>query len=226
MPTDAPAPPTVIASLRRAPVCDAGDVLRVGLTGGIASGKSTVSRLLAARGAVVIDSDVLAREVVAAGTPALAEILEAFGPEVLTDDGGLDRAAMAARIFNDEHARRSLEQIVHPRVRARAREIEAAVPADAVVVHDIPLLVETGQQGQFDVVIVVDVPTELQVERLVSYRSMSADEARSRVAAQADRETRVAAATHVIRNDGSLAQVRAGVDEVWADLRRRRRPPT
>lgn len=205
-------------------------MLRVGLTGGIASGKSTVSALLAKQGALVIDSDVLAREVVAAGMPGLADVLAAFGPGVLTDEGHFDRAAMGRRVFGDEPARRRLEAIVHPRVHARAAQIEAAAPSDAVVVHDIPLLVETGQGQDFDVVVVVDVPNEVQVERLVGQRGMAADQAQARIAAQVGRDERLAAATHVIRNDGTLEQLRAAVDDLWSGLVReahtRERPPT
>ncbi len=162
-------------------------VLRVGLTGGIGSGKSSVSAMLAQHGAVVVDADLLAREVVAPGTPGLAEIVVAFGPDMLTDDGELDRAAMGRRVFGDDEARRRLEAIIHPRVRARAAQIEAAAAPEAVVVHDIPLLVETGQADGFDVVLVVDVSAEVQVDRLVEHRGMTADEARARIAAQADR---------------------------------------
>jgi dephospho-CoA kinase len=193
-------------------------MLRVGLTGGIGSGKSTVSARLAKRGAVVIDADLLAREVVAAGTPGLAEIVTAFGPDVVGPDGELDRAEMGRRVFGDDAARTRLEEIIHPRVRARAVEIEAAAGDDAIVVHDIPLLVETGQPGSFDVVVVVDAPPEVQVQRLVEHRAMSEKEARSRIAAQAGHEQRLAAADHVLSNDGSLAQLQAAVDRVWADL--------
>src|SRR5680860_1117653 len=132
--------------------------MRVGLTGGVASGKSTVSAMLRDLGAVVVDADLLAREVVAPGTDGLAEIEAAFGPELLTPDGELDRAAMGAVVFGDEQKRRALEAIIHPRVRARGAELEAAAGADAIVVHDIPLLTETGQADAFDAVIVVDVP--------------------------------------------------------------------
>jgi dephospho-CoA kinase len=193
-------------------------MLRVGLTGGIGSGKSTVSARLSEHGAVVIDADLLAREVVAAGTPGLAEIVVAFGPDMVDDNGELDRAAMGRRIFGDDEARGRLEQIIHPRVRARAAEIEAAAGADAIVVHDIPLLVETGQAGSFDVVLVVDAPPEMQVQRLVEQRGMSEDEARSRIAAQAGREQRLAAADHVLSNDGSLEQLQTAADQVWDDL--------
>ena len=192
-------------------------MLRVGLTGGIGSGKSAVSARLAERGAVLIDSDVLAREVVARGTDGLAEVVEAFG-EVLTPEGDLDRPAVGRIVFGDEVARRKLEAIIHPRVRARAAEIEASSPADAVVVHDIPLLVETGQADKFDVVVVVDVPKELQVERLTGARGMTAEEAEARIASQASREDRLAVADVVVDNSGPLGDLDRLVDEVWAKL--------
>jgi dephospho-CoA kinase len=196
-------------------------VLRIGLTGGIGSGKSEVSRRLAAHGALVIDADVLAREVVEPGTPALAEVVEAFGAGVLADDGSLDRATLGAQVFGDDAGRRRLEAIIHPRVRARAAEIEAAAGPDAVVVHDIPLLVETGQSDAFDGVIVVDVPIEVQLERLVGGRSMSEAEARSRIAAQASREQRAGAADWIVDNTGSLADLDAAVARVWRELSER-----
>jgi dephospho-CoA kinase len=192
-------------------------VLRVGLTGGIGSGKSEVSRRLAALGAVVIDADVLAREVVARGTDGLAEVVRAFG-DVLTPSGDLDRPAVGRLVFGDETARRKLEGIIHPRVRARAAEIEAAAPADAVVVHDIPLLVETGQADRFDRVLVVDVPPEIQLDRLTNVRGMSEDEARSRIASQASREDRLAAADLVVDNSGMLADLDARINEIWSAL--------
>jgi dephospho-CoA kinase len=192
--------------------------MRVGLTGGIGSGKSTVSARLAEHGAVVIDADLLAREVVAAGTPGLAEIVTVFGSDVIGADGELDRAQLGRQVFGDDAARARLEKIIHPRVRARAAEIEAAAGDDAIVVHDIPLLVETGQAGSFDVVVVVDALPDVQVQRLVEHRAMSEEEARSRITAQAGREQRLAAADHVLSNDGSLAQLQAAVDQVWTDL--------
>ena len=192
--------------------------MRVGLTGGVASGKSTVSAMLAERGAVVTDADLLAREVVAPGTDGLAEVVEAFGEQVLGPDGALDRPALGAVVFADETKRRALEAIIHPRVRARAAEIEAAAPAGAVVVHDIPLLTETGQAASFDAVVVVDVPVETQVERMVSLRGMSPEDARARVAAQASREERLAVATYVVDNTGTLEELRARVDEVYDRL--------
>ena len=179
-----------------------------------------MSSRLAARGAVVIDSDVLAREVVAKGTDGLAEVVAAFG-DVLTAAGELDRPAVGRLVFGDEDARRKLEAIIHPRVRARAAEIEAAAPDDAVVVHDIPLLVETGQAGKFDLVLVVDVPVDVQVERLTGQRGMTDEEAKSRIASQAAREDRLAVADVVIDNSGSLDELDRRIDEVWSDLRAR-----
>jgi dephospho-CoA kinase len=192
-------------------------VLRVGLTGGIGSGKSEVSRRLAALGAVVIDADVLAREVVARGTDGLAEVVRAFG-DVLTPAGDLDRPAVGRLVFGDEAARRKLEGIIHPRVRVRAAEIEAAAPGDAVVVHDIPLLVETGQADRFEQVLVVDVPPEIQLHRLMNARSMSEDEARARIASQASREDRLAAADLVVDNSGTLADLDRRINEIWSAL--------
>ena len=191
---------------------------RVGLTGGIGSGKSAVSALLRDHGATVVDADALARDAVAPGSAGLAEVAAEFGDDVLASDGSLDREAMAAKVFADPTARGRLEAIIHPRVRRRAGEIEAQARADnpaAVVVHDVPLLVETGQQDAYDVVLVVDVPVAVQVDRLVRLRGMSEDEARGRIAAQADRETRLAAADAVIDNSGSLDDLARRVQEVW-----------
>jgi dephospho-CoA kinase len=193
--------------------------MRVGLTGGVASGKTTVSGMLADLGAVVIDADLLAREVVGSGTDGLAEVVAAFGPQVLTPAGELDRPAVGALVFADGAKRRALEAIIHPRVRARAAEMEASAPEGSVVVHDIPLLAETGQGAAFDAVVVVDVPTELQVERMVRDRGWSAEEADSRIAAQASREDRRAIATYVIDNTGTLLELRRRVSEVYAELR-------
>jgi dephospho-CoA kinase len=192
--------------------------VRVGLTGGIASGKSTVSAILSDLGAVVIDSDQLAREVVARGTPGLAQVVEAFGPEVLTPQGDLDRPKVGAIVFADESRRRVLEGIIHPLVRKRSGELEAAAGPDDLVVHDIPLLAEAGLASAFDAVIVVDAPPEVQVERMVRERGWTREEAESRIAAQASREDRRAIATYVIENTGSLADVRARVEEVYAAL--------
>jgi dephospho-CoA kinase len=193
-------------------------VLRVGLTGGIGSGKSAVSALLADHGAVVIDADTLAREVVEPRTSGLAAVVDEFGPNVLNASGGLDRQALGAIVFADPQARSRLNAIVHPLVRARARELELAAPAGSVVVHDIPLLVETDQAGDFDVVVVVDAPDDAQLDRLTRVRGMPESEAVARIDAQATREQRRAAADHVIVNDGSLDDLRRQVDEVWALL--------
>jgi dephospho-CoA kinase len=192
--------------------------MRVGLTGGIASGKSTVAGILAELGAVVVDADLLAREVVAPGTEGLGEVVAAFGPEIVTASGDLDRPALAALVFGDDAARMALERIVHPRVRSRAAELEASAPPGAVVVHDIPLLVETGQAGEFDAVLVVDVPVETQIDRLTRLKGMSRAEAEERVAAQASREQRRAAATYLIDNTGTPEDLRHQVTEVFARL--------
>jgi dephospho-CoA kinase len=175
---------------------------------------------LAERGAVVIDSDVLAREVVARGTDGLAEVVEVFG-NVLTPEGELDRPAVGRIVFADEAARRKLEAIIHPRVRARAAEIEAAAPGDAVVVHDIPLLVETGQADRFELLLVVDVPPDVQLERLTGARGMADEEARARIASQASRADRLAAADIVVDNSGTLEDLDRRVDEIWAELAER-----
>jgi dephospho-CoA kinase len=191
-------------------------VLRIGLTGGIGSGKSTVSGLLAARGAVIVDADRIAREVVEPGTPGLARIVEAFGGEILASDGSLDRAALAAVVFADPEARRKLDGIVHPLVRARATELAAAAPADAVVVHDVPLLVETGQASAYDVVLVVEADPATRVARLVQ-RGLPAEDARARMAAQASDEQRRAVADVVLDNGGTPEQLAEQVDRFWVE---------
>lgn len=190
----------------------------MGLTGGIASGKSEVSRRLVELGAILVDADVLAREVVEPGTEGLEEVAEAFGREVLADDGALDRAALGAIVFADPRRRELLNSIIHPRVRARAAEIAAGAPAGSVVVQDIPLLVETGQAGNFDVVVVVDAPDEVRIRRLEERNGLSEEHARARMAAQASREERLAAADHVVENAGTLEELRAAVDRLWADV--------
>jgi dephospho-CoA kinase len=192
--------------------------MRVALTGGIASGKSTVSALLRDLGAVVIDADQLARDVVAPGTAGLAEVVETFGEEVLADDGSLDRAAVAKLVFADETARRRLEGIIHPRVFEEFVRLEAEAPEGALVVHDIPLLAESGRTDDFAAVLVVDAPHRTQVERMVRDRGWTEEEAESRIAAQADREKRLAIATHVIENDGTREELEARVREVYAEL--------
>jgi dephospho-CoA kinase len=200
-------------------------MLRVGLTGGIGSGKSEVSRRLAALGAVVLDADRAAREVVAPGTPGLAAVAEAFGSGVLLPDGSLDRAKLGEIVFADDEARGRLNAIVHPLVheRMRAAEAEAAAAAGdgAVIVHDVPLLAEGGRSGDFDLVIVVDTPPDVQVGRLVGQRGMTAEDATARMAAQATREQRLAVADIVIDNSGTLADLDKRVSEVWTDLRAR-----
>lgn len=197
---------------------------RVGLTGGIASGKSTVADALAGYGAVVIDADVLAREVVAPGTPGLAAVIARFGPQVLTAAGELDRPALGQVVFADPAARADLEAIVHPAVRARAAELEAQAPPGAVVVHVIPLLVETGQARSFDVCVVVDTPPATQVARLAERNGFGRAEAASRIAAQADRGQRLAVADVVLTNDGDRAHLLDQVAALWADLTARSHP--
>ncbi len=192
--------------------------MRVGLTGGVASGKSTVAQMFVDLGAVLIDADVLAREVVAAGTPGLQRVVEEFGPEVLTAEGDLDRAAMGARVFADTDARRRLEAIVHPLVYERIAALESEVPSGALVVHDIPLLAENDRAGDFDAVVVVDAPPDLQRERMVRERGWSEADAASRMAAQASREQRLAIATHVVPNTGTHEDLRLAVAEVFAAL--------
>ena len=201
-------------------------MLRVGLTGGIGSGKSEVSRQLADHGAVIIDADVAARQVVVPGSPGLARIASAFGDEVLRPDGSLNRERLGQMVFADPGLRTKLNQIVHPLVRAwmgaaERTAVQAAGPPGPIIVHDVPLLAETRGKDGFDLVIVVDVPPRLQVERLVSQRGMAPDQARARMAAQASREQRLAVADIVIDNSGSLDDLGRRVADVWADLVRR-----
>ncbi|EME98897.1 dephospho-CoA kinase [Streptomyces mobaraensis NBRC 13819 = DSM 40847] len=193
-------------------------MLKVGLTGGIGAGKSEVSRRLAAHGAVIVDSDRIAREVVEPGTAGLAAVVAEFGPEVLAPDGSLDRPRLGSVVFADAGRLAALNAIVHPLVRARSAELEAAAAPDAVVVHDVPLLVENGLAPLYDLVVVVDAREETRLDRLVRLRGMAPEEARARMAAQATREQRLAAADIVIPNDGPVAELEARVDEVWAGL--------
>lgn len=190
-------------------------MLRVGLTGGIGSGKSTVSALLASHGAVVIDYDLLAREVVEPGTPALAEIAERFGTGVIAEDGTLNRPALGAIVFADPQALRDLEGITHGAIKARAVEIESSVRDDQIVVHDNPLLVEMGAVSHMDVVIVVDVPEEVQIDRLVRLRGMSESDARARIATQASREERAGVADIIVDNTGPQDELVTIVGDVW-----------
>ncbi|MFF9282196.1 dephospho-CoA kinase [Streptomyces griseosporeus] len=196
-------------------------MLKVGLTGGIGAGKSEVSRLLVECGAVLIDADRIAREVVAPGTPGLAAVVDAFGEEILTADGSLDRPRLGSIVFADPDRLAVLNAIVHPLVRARSRELEQAAAEDAVVVHDVPLLTENGLAPLYDVVVVVDAAPQTQLDRLVRLRGMTEEDARARMAAQADRDKRRAIADIVIDNDVPLEQLRQRVREVWAELQRR-----
>jgi dephospho-CoA kinase len=189
-------------------------VLRVGLTGGIGSGKSTVARRLVARGAVLVDSDVLAREVVAPGTDGLEEIIAVFGTGVLGPDGGLDRPALASVVFGDTDAREQLNAIVHPRVRDRTEELVAAAAPDAIVVQDVPLLVETRSPAAFDLVVVVNADVEVRVRRLVD-RGLATADARARIASQADEDARRAAADVWLENDGAPEALESAVDALW-----------
>ncbi len=195
-------------------------MLLVGLTGGIGAGKSTVGELLTERGAILIDGDVIARRVVEPGQPALAAIVERFGPEVLAPDGSLDRPALAARAFGNDEDRKALEAITHPAIGAEfVREMSEA-PPDAIVVNDVPLLVESQKAAErgYEYVIVVEAPRDLRLDRLVA-RGLERADAEARMAAQATDEQRRAIATHVLDNGGTREQLAAQVDEVWNDLR-------
>ncbi|MCC3271566.1 dephospho-CoA kinase [Arthrobacter zhangbolii] len=190
-------------------------MLKVGLTGGIAAGKSLVARTLVECGAVLIDADALAREVVEPGTDGLAAVVEAFGPSVLAQDGSLDRAALAAVVFGDDERRAVLNGIIHPLVRARAAALAAEAPQDGILVQDIPLLVETGQAGNFDFVLVVEAPEEERLVRMVRDRGMDPDAARARIAAQATAAERAEAADVVLHNTGTPEDLAAAVRALW-----------
>ncbi|MER6287228.1 dephospho-CoA kinase [Streptomyces sviceus] len=198
-------------------------MLKVGLTGGIGAGKSEVSKLLVEHGAVLIDADRIAREVVAPGTPGLAAVVDAFGADVLAEDGSLDRPKLGSVVFADPERLAVLNSIVHPLVGARSRELEAGAAEDAVVVHDVPLLTENGLARLYDLVIVVDASPETQLDRLVGLRGMTEQDARARMAAQATREKRLEIADIVIDNDVPLDELRHRVRDVWGDLLRRAR---
>lgn len=196
--------------------------MRIAVTGGIGSGKSSMSACLAALGAIVIDADLIAREVVGPGTPGLAAVVAEFGSAVRRPDGALDRAALAAVVFTDPERRAALEAIVHPLVGARSAQLLAAAPADAVVVYDVPLLAESaggalGRTGEFDAVVVVEAPLETRVRRLVG-RGLTEVDARARISAQATDDARRAIADHVIVNDGDLADLTTAVTALWANL--------
>jgi dephospho-CoA kinase len=198
-------------------------VLKVGLTGGIGAGKSEVSRRLAERGAVIIDADAVAREIVAPGTRGLAEVTATFGPGVLDAGGALDRGRLAEIVFADSGLLGKLNAIVHPLVAERMQQIERAAPPDAVVVQDVPLLAENRLAGRYDVVVVVDVPPEVQLDRLTRLRGMAEDQARERMDAQASRAERLAIADIVVDNSGPLAELDRRVEGLWEELRRRER---
>jgi dephospho-CoA kinase len=194
-------------------------VLLVGLTGGIGSGKSTVARLLERRGAVVIDADQLAREAVEKNTPGFARVVEAFGPDLVTPEGDLDRSALAARIFSDPAQKSALEAIVHPEVARRFSDrVDAYRATDRVVVYVTPLLVELGLAPAFDVIVVVTASPHLRVSRVASDRGLSPDEVRGRMAAQATDEQRMGVADILVDNDGSLTELEPQVDRIWSDL--------
>ncbi|HEU5033082.1 MAG TPA: dephospho-CoA kinase [Spirillospora sp.] len=195
-------------------------MLKVGLTGGIGSGKSEVSARLDERGAVVIDADKIAREVVEPGTPGLAAVVAEFGPDVLLPSGALDREKVGRIVFADPERLAALNAIVHPLVGERMQELMDAAPADAIVVYDVPLLAENGLAGMYDAVVVVDAPEETQLDRLTSRRGMTEEDARARMANQATREQRRAVATHVIDNSGTLDDLKSQVDALWETLTR------
>lgn len=190
-------------------------MLRVGLTGGIGSGKSSVAARLAGLGAVVIDADRIAREVVEPGMPSLTAIRERFGPSVVSDNGILDRAGLGRIVFGDRAALRDLEAITHPAIWARTAELFAAAPDDAIVVHDMPLLVEAGMTGEYHLVLAVLTDTETRVQRLVEHRGIPEDDARQRIAAQADDDARRAAADVLLDNNGSPEDLATAVDALW-----------
>ena len=198
-------------------------MLRVGLTGGIGAGKSEVSRRLAAQGAILIDADAIAREVVAPGTPGLEQVVAEFGTQLLRGDGTLDRERLGEIVFADQVKLARLNGIVHPLVGKRMSELESAAEADAIVVHDVPLIAENGLAPGYDVVVVVDTPPALQLDRLVRLRGMSDEQAQARMAAQATREQRLAIADFVIDNSGSLGELDRQVGDLWGELRRRMR---
>ncbi|MGW3990254.1 dephospho-CoA kinase [Streptomyces sp. NPDC004830] len=200
-------------------------MLKVGLTGGIGAGKSEVSRLLVECGAVLIDADRIAREVVAPGTPGLAAVVDAFGEGILAEDGSLDRPRLGSIVFADAAKLATLNSIVHPLVGERSRALEEAAAEDAVVLHDVPLLTENGLAPLYDLVIVVDASTDTQLDRLVRLRGMTEEDARARMAAQAGREQRRAIADIVIDNDVPLAELEQRVREVWSELVRRSKAP-
>jgi dephospho-CoA kinase len=195
-------------------------MLMVGLTGGIGAGKSTVAGMLAARGAVVVDADAIAREIVEPGTPTLAKLVERFGPEILRPDGSLDRPALAAIAFVDDETRKELEAITHPAIGAEFLRRVAEAPGDAVVVHDVPLLVESKRGFEYGAVIVVEAPIETRNDRLEA-RGVRRDDARRRIGLQASDEDRRKVATWVVDNAGDPGHLEKQVNEIWSELERR-----
>lgn len=194
----------------------------IALTGGIAAGKSAVATRLAELGAVVVDADRIAREVVEPGTPALARIAQEFGPEYLTADGALDRTRLGALVFAEPEKRLLLNAITHPAVAARSQELFSAAgeaDPDAVVVYDVPLLVDADRTGEFDLIVVVVAEAAERVRRMVELRGMTRADAEARIAAQAGDAERVAVADVVIDANGSIEQTRAQVDALWERLR-------
>jgi dephospho-CoA kinase len=194
-----------------------GPVLMVGLTGGIGSGKSVAAARLAELGAVIVDSDRIAREVVQPGTDGLREVVAAFGERVLRPDGSLDRPALGSVVFGDDAARARLEDITHPRVRARSAQLVAEAPPDAIVVNDVPLLVEVGLAPTYHLVLVVQTDRQVRVERLIRDRGMTAEQVYQRIQAQTGDAERRAAADVVLGNDGDLGALRALIDGLWRD---------
>lgn len=194
-------------------------MITIGLTGGIGSGKSTVSSRLAELGAFIVDADLVAREIVEPGQPALAELAEAFDG-VLNPDGTLNRAELARQAFATPEATKKLNAITHPRIRARTEELfkQGRESGAEVLVYDMPLLIENGEVNKVDHVLVVDAPDELRIERLVQHRGLDEDDARRRIASQIDRETRLSAADTVLDNSGSLEDLLAQVDGFWDGL--------
>jgi dephospho-CoA kinase len=191
--------------------------MRVGLTGGLGAGKSTVAALLAEHGAIVIDADAIAREVVRAGTPGFAAVVQRFGPGVVRPDGGLDRARLAEIVFADEQARDDLNAIVHPLVGRRSAELMADAPDDATVVYDVPLLAENGLADGFDVVVVVEADLATRLRRLAD-RGLPEADARARIAAQATDEQRRAIADEIVRNDGTEQELADRIRDLWQRL--------
>jgi dephospho-CoA kinase len=196
-------------------------MLKVGLTGGIASGKSEVARRLASYSALVIDADQVAREVVEPGTAGLAQVVGVFGTGVLADDGTLDRQQLGEIVFSDSELLAKLNAIVHPLVGARIRELEQGADQGSILVEDIPLITENDMAGFYDLIVVVDVPPQVQEDRLARQRGMTHEQAAGRMAAQATREERLAIADIVLDNSGSLAELDREVGDLWTELCRR-----